>query len=71
VLHGREAHWKVPSRRVIERLDALMAAGWTLRKIARAADVPYPTLESIRQGSRRGTSKCWNTVADRVFELEP
>jgi hypothetical protein len=71
VLHGREAHWKVPSARVLDHLDVLLAAGWTLQRVAREADVPYPTLQSIRQGSRRGTSQCWNTVADRVLELEP
>jgi hypothetical protein len=70
VMRGAEPHWKVDAGRVLEHLEVLMAAGWTLKDIAVAVDVPRPTLISIRQGFRRGTSKCWNTVADRVLELE-
>jgi hypothetical protein len=71
VLQGREAHWKVPSTRVLKHLDVLIERGWTLRKISVITEIPYPTLVSIRQGYRRGTSHCWNTVADRVLGLEP
>jgi hypothetical protein len=63
--------WKVDAGPLLGRLDALMASGWSLRAIARAADVSYPTLISIRQGRRgRRRRQCWNTIADSVFALE-
>jgi hypothetical protein len=63
--------WKVDAAPTLAHLERLRAAGWTLRAVAGEADVPYPTLISIRQGYRRGTSRCWNTVADAVAALEP
>lgn len=63
--------WKVDAAPLLAHLERLRSAGWRLRDIAAAADVPYPTLISIRQGYRRGTSKCWNTVADAVRAIDP
>jgi hypothetical protein len=70
VVRGAAPHWKVDAGPTLARLDELRAAGWTLREISRVAEIPYPTLISIRQGHRRGTSQCWNTVAAAIAELE-
>jgi hypothetical protein len=71
IVRTGSARWKVDATPVRARLDELRAAGWTLKEVARAVDVPYPTLISIRQGHNRGTARCWNTVADAVAGLDP
>jgi hypothetical protein len=44
--------------------------GRRMRDIADAADVPFGTLRSLR-GRRRRRQRCWNTIANRVFSVDP
>jgi hypothetical protein len=66
------ARWKVDAGPLVVQLDALKAAGWRLYEVAAAADVPRPTLVSVRQAyRRRRRRRCWNTTAAAVLALDP
>jgi lambda repressor-like predicted transcriptional regulator len=58
--------WKVSTGPVRRHLELLRAAGWSMARVAREAQVCEATVWRVLRAD-----KCWNLVASSILGLEP